>query len=96
MVLLLFSQSSFKSAVLTAKMLLIALPDIVQALFPITELEWLLLTASGAKFRTWAMGFFLDFHRETMKSHWKERENAIKTQVQYQQLAFPSKLDTAN
>lgn len=95
MVLLLFSQSSFKPAVLTANMLPIALPDIVQALFPITELEWLLLTASGAKFRTWAMGFLLDFHRETMKSHCKE-ENAIKTQVQYQQLAFPSKLNTAN
>jgi len=83
MVLLLFSQSSFKSAVLTANTFLIALPDIVQALFPITELEWLLLTASRAKFRTWAMGFLLDFHRETMKSHWKEKENVIKTPVRY-------------
>lgn len=83
MVLLLFRQFSFKSAVLTANILLIALPDIVQALFPITELERLLLTASRAKFWTWAMGFLLDFHRETMKSHCKEKENVIKTQVQY-------------
>lgn len=83
MALLLFSESSFKSAALTVDILLVALPDIVQALFPITEFEWLLLTTSRAKFWTWAMGFLLDFHRETMKSHWKEKENVIKNQVQY-------------
>lgn len=50
MALLLFSESSFKSAALTVDILLVALPDIVQALFPITEFEWLLLTTSRAKF----------------------------------------------
>ena len=48
---------------------LIALPDIVQALFSIAEFKGLFLTAGRAKFWTWTVGFFLDFQWEAMKSH---------------------------